>query len=202
MKKILFCLLVLLFSPYVYACNNSIKSSQKVLASNVNFDLGYSIVNDKAVFNLIITGLNEDLYITDENGKVIVSDKNGVATLQNLSNGKNKYYIYSKTYSYCSFGVLLTRTINVPNYNPYYNDELCKNHRSSDLCNRWNNLELSYDEFKQAILKLEKEQQSVIVDDIIVEKFNIFDYIIWIVFGTILLSGSIIYIAKRKSIGF
>jgi len=193
---------ILLFSPYVYACDSGIKSTQKILASNVNFDLDYRINSNKATFSLTVTGLNDNLYITDEKGKVYYGNKDGILIINNLSSGKNKYYIYSKAYSFCSFGTLLTRTVNVPTYNPYYDDELCNNHKSSDLCSRWNNLNLTYDEFKKAILKIEKEQQSDKKDDVVEDKEDIFDYLIWIVLGTIVLSGSVVYFVKRKNIGF
>ena len=97
---------------------------------------------------------------------------------------------------------MLTRTINVPSYNPYYNDKLCENHKTSDLCSRWNNLNLTYDEFKKAISRIDKEQQSIIIDDMIDDKKDIFDYAIWLVLGTIVISGSVIYFVRRKNIGF
>jgi len=192
---------IFLFYPCVYACDNSIKSSQKTIASNVNFDLGYRIVNDKSIFNLTVTGLNEDLYLQDENGKVY-NGNDGIVIIDNLVGGKKyKYYIYSKAYSFCSFGVLLTRTINVPSYNPYYKDDLCLEHKTSDLCNRWNNLNLTYDEFKAAIKRLEKEQEFG-KDNVIDDKKDIFDYLAWIVAGTVILTGGIIYFVRRKNIGF
>ena len=63
MKKYLFILFSLIFLPNVYACDYSIKSELKSLANNVNFDLNYQIVDEKASFKISITGINEKVYV-------------------------------------------------------------------------------------------------------------------------------------------
>lgn len=205
MKKVFISLIFMFLFSDVFACDNGIKSSQKILASNVNFDLSYKINDDKATFSLTVTGLNDNLYITDEKGKIFYGNKDGNLVINNVGSGKNNYYIYSKAYSYCSFGVLLTRTVNVPSYNPYYNDILCENHKTSDLCSRWNSLDLSYEEFKSAILKLEVIQNDTgdnVIDDFVDNRMYGFDYLIWLVIGTIIVSGFISYFVRRRKIGF
>lgn len=202
MKKVFISLIFMFLFSSVFACDNGIKSSQKILASNVNFDLSYKINDDKATFSLTVTGLNDNLYITDQKGKVYSGNKEGNLVINNIQTGKNNYYIYSNAYSYCSFGVLLTRTINVPTYNPYYNDELCGNHKNSDLCSRWNSIDLTYEEFKSAISRLDKVEQDTVIDDFVDDKIYVFDYSIWLVIGIIFVSGIVLYFVERKKIGF
>lgn len=195
MKKVILLLAFMLFLPSVYACDYSIKSKQRMLASNVNFNLSYRIVNDNAIFNLIITGLDDSLYVSD--GSSRYSGKNIV--IDNLKTGtKYKFDIYSDVYSFCSFGSLASKSISVPFYNKYYKDELCLNHQDKDICYRWNNVDMSYDEFKKIVNSF--DEKDVIVDDDVSKK-NFTGYLGFIVFGIIILSGGIV-IFRKRNVGF
>ena len=197
MKKYLFILLSLIFLPNIYACDYSIKSELKSLANNVNFNLEYQIINDSPTFKISITGINGKIYVIDENGNKYYED----TVIDNLSEGmKYKFYVHSVLYDFCGFGDLNTKTINTPFYNRYYNDKLCDNHKNDDICYRWNNVSMSYDEFKKKISSLEIVEP--IVPDVPVKKYGIAKYMGLIVGGISIILGASIMIMKKKNIGF
>lgn len=195
MKKIIFIVIFILFVPSVLACDYSVKANQRALASNVNFDLNYQIIDDNAIFSVVITGLNDDLYVSDGTNKYY----GDYIIVDNLKSGvKYKFDIYSETYDFCSFGSLNSRTISTPGYNKYYNDPLCLNYQSDNICYRWNNVDMTYDEFKKIINTIEVDRE-IVIDD--VKNNNSFNYL-FIIIGFIILSSCTVIFVRRKNIGF
>ena len=74
------------------------------------------------------------------------------------------------------------------------------NHQNSDLCYRWNNVNMTYDEFKKAVSKLNTDE--VIVPDEPVKRNGISNYLLIIVFGFILTTSGTIILVRRKNVGF
>lgn len=197
MKKYLFILFSLIFLPNVYACDYSIKSELKSLANNVNFDLNYQIVDEKASFKISITGINEKVYVIDENGNKYYKD----TVIENLSEGmKYKFYVRGRVYDFCGYGDLNTKIISTPYYNKYYQDELCEKHKNDNICYRWNNVNMTYDEFKKKIVSLEVAKP--IVPETPVKKNGIAKYMGLIVGSITIILGISIIVMKRKNIGF
>ena len=191
----------MLFIPSIYACSYSTKSNQRILASNVNFNVDYRIVNDEAIFKVTITGINEDLYVSFDNNKYYGKDSDMVV-IDNLKAGsKNKFDVYSYAYDFCSFGSLSSKTISLPIYNKYYSDDLCLEHQDSNLCYRWSSVSMSYDEFKKAVSKLDVEEEEIIDEPVIVKK-SISKYLFVIVFGFIFVISGIMIFVKRKDVDF
>ena len=201
MKRMFILLIALSFIMPVYACNSSIKSEQKMLANNVNFNLDYRIDNDNAIFKIIVTGLNEDLYIVDENNRKYYGKDGTSFVFDNLTGGKKyKFTIYSDTYDFCSFGSLKNKTITTPIYNKYYKDDLCLNHQDSSLCYRWGSVEMDYDEFKKKISQIESD--AIIQPDDNKKNKNYSGYLGIAVTFVIIISGLIIIFVRRESVGF
>lgn len=197
MKKYLFILLCFIFLPNIYACDYSTKSLLKSLANNVNFNLDYKIIDEKAIFNISITGINGMVYVIDDNGNKYYKD----TVIDNLSEGnKYKFYVRSNVYDFCGYGDLNTKIISTPYYNKYYKDKLCDNHKNDDICYRWNNISMTYDEFEKRINNLDSTP-SVIPDEPI-KKNGIGKYMGLIVGSFIVLLGTSIIIMKKKNIGF
>lgn len=196
MKKFIFIVTFMLFVPSISACDYSIKAKQRAFASNVNFDLSYQIIDDNAIFSVVITGLNDDLYVSDGSNKYY----GDYIVIDNLKSGvKYKFDVYSDSYDFCSFGSLNSRTISTPVYNKYYNDSLCLDHQSDNICYRWNNVDMTYDEFKKIINTLEKDKE-IVVDDVI-KNNNPVNYLL-VFAGFIILSSCTVLFVRRKNIGF
>ncbi len=201
MGRFLIAFITLFFMVPVYACNSSIKSEQKMLASNVNFNLDYRIVNDEAIFRVTVTGLNEQLYLVDSNNKKYYGKDKDSFVIDNLEGGKKyKFTIYSDIYDFCSFGSLSSKTFTTPIYNRFYKDDLCLNHQNSNLCYRWVSVEMDYEEFKKKIGELKSD---VIVEpDINDGNKNYSGYLGIVITSIIIISGLVIIFIKRKSVGF
>lgn len=200
MKKYLLIILSsLFFLPNIYACTYEIKAELRNLASNVNFNLDYDIVNDEASFKLTITGVDSGLYVVDDDNHrydggqdIVINDIKGGT--------KTKYRVRSVYYDACINKDLYVKSISTPYYNRYYNDDLCLKHKNSDLCYRWCSTDMSYDDFKKRIAILERETP-VVPDEPDVKKSSKF-YIVYIVIGSAIIFGGSIVVIRRRNIGF
>lgn len=196
MKKIVLLLIFMFLMPSVYACSSSLKSEMRIFANNVNFNLDYRIVNDNVIYKVIITGLNDDLYVSFNNKKYYGEN----IVIDNLDGGvKYKFDIYSDTYDFCSFGSLRTKSITTLRYNKYYNDPLCLGHEDNSVCYRWSGANISYDVLKKTLEKIETEDNVNVVNN---KKNNIFNYLGIIVIGVFMLSCGIVILVKKSSVGF
>ena len=200
MKKYLLIILSsLFFLPNIYACTYEIKAELRNLASNVNFNLDYDIVNDEASFKLTITGVNSELYIVDDDNHRYNGGQDIV--INNIKGGtKAKYRVRSVYYDACINKDLYVKSISTPYYNRYYNDDLCLKHKNSDLCYRWRSTDMSYDDFKKRIAILERETP-VVPDEPDIKKSSKF-YIVYIVIGSVIIFGGSIVVIRRRNIGF
>ena len=50
---------------------------------------------------------------------------------------------------------MVTKYVNIPNYNKYYTSEICKIYPNNRLCNKWTLANYSYEDFKYRVLKSE-----------------------------------------------
>lgn len=200
MKKYLLIILSsLFFLPNIYACTYEIKAELRNLASNVNFNLDYDIVNDEASFKLTITGVDSGLYVVDDDNHRYDGGQDIV--INNIKGGaKIKYRVRSVYYDACINKDLYVKSISTPYYNKYYNDDLCLKHKDSDLCYRWRSTDMSYDDFKKRIAILERETP-VVPDEPDIKKSSKF-YIVYIVIGSAIIFGGSIVVIRRRNIGF
>ena len=122
MKKYLLIILSsLFFLPNIYACTYEIKAELRNLASNVNFNLDYDIVNDEASFKLTITGVDSGLYVVDDDNHRYDGGQDIV--INNIKGGaKIKYRVRSVYYDACINKDLYVKSISTPYYNKYYNN--------------------------------------------------------------------------------
>ena len=200
MKKYLLIILSsLFFLPNIYACTYEIKAELRNLASNVNFNLDYDIVNDEASFKLTITGVDSGLYVVDDDNHRYDGGQDIV--INNIKGGaKIKYRVRSVYYDACINKDLYVKSISTPYYNKYYNDDLCLKHKDSDLCYRWRSTDMSYDDFKKRIAILERETP-VVPDEPDIKKSSKFS-IVYIVIGSAIIFGGSIVVIRRRNIGF
>lgn len=192
--------ITLFFILPVHACNSSVKSEQKILADNVNFNLDYEIIDEKAIFKVTVTGLNEQLYLVDNNNIRYYGKDKDSFVIDNLVGGtKYKFTIYSDAYNFCDFGSLTSKTITTPVYNRYYKDDLCLKHKDSNLCNRWGSIEIKYEDLKK---ELEKSETNTTIEPTVSTNNNYSGYLGIFITLIIIISSFIIVFIKRKNVGF
>lgn len=152
MKKIkLIFLIILLFILNICViqakCNNSYLSDLRSLATNINFSYDYYIENDEVLFNVTINNIVPNMYIIDgENNLKYTYDNtnNGEITLSGYKDlNKLSYSVYAVGED-CDGKKLITKNILLPNYNKYYNTDVCRGIEEFAMCNKWTKQVISY----------------------------------------------------------
>lgn len=212
-KNILFLLVSFMFinsSALTYGgCEYSTVSRMKSIVSNVNISYSYTIVNNKASFSVTLNNITNDIYFYDTitNRDYYYSDtNNGEITINNYTGYSGNYKFYSNNDN-CRGISLGSKYYNFPSYNKYYNDPLCKDIPNYSLCQKWNEVNYSQEEFEKMVLEYKKpkqiEQENVVIEyektllDEIMEFYVTYYYII--LFGLILFCTTIIIIHNKKN---
>lgn len=220
-------------------CPSDSLSELKTLATNINYDYSYTETNNGAIFQVRFTNVHPKLYIYDDiNKKAYTGDVNGEVKIGNLSPGKQyKFIVRSSdgatssnrqevtviidgkdtTIVYdsgdnnaeCQNIDITTKYVNLPYYNAYYKDPLCKGMEQYDICSKWNKNTMTYDNFQEEIQKLKNQGQN---DNIKKEKKDektlielIMDFVqqnvILITFSVVLIGiiGILIYRKSKES---
>lgn len=210
MKKILLFSLVLLF-PIIKVnalyCSYSDLAYLKKLASNISYYYDYEEINNNVSFKITLTNLQDELYIVDSTSgkRYDYSDKE--ITIDGYQSGQIiRYYVYS-TKGDCE-DVLYTVVVNLPTYNPYYRDEICKGIENYTLCQKWSTHGLSYEKFKERVQSyLEVEKPTEVIEEEPEEEYNFLDILIDILLDyyyipliIVVIGSSIgIYVINKKS---
>ncbi len=170
MKKFLWLLLLIPFNIKAVNCDYSDIARYQALASNINFNYDY-VEGDNITFNIIVTNLSDDLYIYDRTtGNTFSSRTVGSSeTILYGYNPGNDYGFDIIPYDEaCYEEIMLTKYVNIPYYNPYYNDQVCNGYENYKLCSKWIKMDLSYDDFVNKVNEYKKKSSkpNVKEDDI------------------------------------
>lgn len=219
MKKRILMIILLLLIPLkinevsaivISSCKISVLSELKSVASNINLSYTYEIRNNNAYFKVTINNLNNKFYIIDNLGNKFYynNSNNGEIITNEYSNiEKIKYSIYSNIPE-CMNDLLTTKYINLPTYNIYYTDPLCKGMEDYKICQKWYKQTLDYDEFvikvnkyKNVHKELEEVKKETVstkgLFDILFDVYINYYYIILPII--IIICLSFMYIKNRKN---
>ena len=139
-KKTIIILLILIPVKIKADCSNKELSRYKILSSYV--ETYYKFDENTKKMNITVYNLSDELEAQNINdSKTYTSkDKKGEIKINNIEPGQTlKIGIYPK--DECSDYRLRTIYINLPYYNKYYNEKICKNNNNS-LCSKWANTEV------------------------------------------------------------
>ena len=168
MKKIITIFLIGLFFtiPNVvkarsFLCDQSDLIKLQKIASNVTTtyehaeyfppDQKYGIVK----FVVTISNLDPRIYIRDINSNIVYKTNDKQIIISNVDPGTTlELTIYGNDYG-CNEEELVTKYVNIPNYNKYYKSEICERYPNNRLCNKWTLVNYSYEDFRQRVLKSE-----------------------------------------------
>lgn len=139
------------YSIRAYECSYKRQDTLQELANNVTYTLDYSVDdNGNYVFKAVFTGVAKDLLVRDNRYNLDYSSYDdeyfGELRIPNLLPGKQYFFSIIGT-NECFGTVVRNITIDIANYNPYYNHDLCKNIPEFKLCQKWVTSNISYDEF-------------------------------------------------------
>ncbi len=184
LKKVLFGLIVIIFScnrVYASECSNEDRVRLQKFADNITYTLEEYEENGEKYFKVIFTGLSKEIRIySDRRRFYYYNFSDNLFDEVDLKVYPGKIYQFTiNGVNTCKYNDFRTITINIPNYNPYYSDEVCKNTREYKLCQKWTTIDMSYEEFVSKVTKYKKKQQEVIDDNPISENatnnFNFLD---------------------------
>lgn len=132
-------------------CSYETKTYLKQLASNINISYDFVEENDRAIFKLTLSNVHKNLIIREKNTDRVFypssSKELSEIVLENYESGKTYQFDVYSTVSDCNDEILMTFYVNLPYYNSYYKEEVCKGLDSYPLCTRWNRHGLSKDKF-------------------------------------------------------
>lgn len=180
-KKVLFiiCLFVLLpMNVKALMCSNEKKAKFREQAKNVAINYTYQETDNDITFDIKFDNIPSDFYLYDvDTGDRYYPNEQSSAVVNNVQKNKSyKFWVYTSD-ALCENETLYTHYITIPGYNIYYKDNLCKGIEAYKLCNKWLNINMSYDEWKNEVNKyIEslKKQQVVVEQE---EIKGIFDYV-------------------------
>jgi hypothetical protein len=201
---ILFIIVLLLpFTSVKAECSLSQVSRLTKIANNVNITYVFD-ENDKATYDITITNLTKEIYLLDttNNKKYSYSSKNKEIVISNVPNGTTlKFSIYAVDRK-CYTEKLVSKTISLPAYNPYYKNPLCQEASAHPLCQRFTKTSVTEEEFKKIIdeylKKSDEEPEEPINENI---WWNLFIEYYWVLYGFIIIAGAtgmIIYHNRNK----
>ena len=137
MKKIIYftvlLFLVLIPKSVLATCDDSEITRLQRLANNVNYSVTYNEKNH--LFTIYFNNLKKDLVINDTYTSENYNVNGELAIIRNAS-GDYKFNIYANNKE-CTTNTLISKYINVPYYNGYYNSDLCKNIENYGYCSKW-----------------------------------------------------------------
>ena len=206
-------LLFLFITPKVNAsmCSKSDMLRVKGDANTVKITYEHVLANEQGdvsgLFNLLITGLTEDLVLVEEaTGRTYSSNSNvdGVITIKNIQ-GNN--FVFKLFYPNCDNKLMRTIKFSLPKFNFYSLHESCKNITEDDLeiCNMWYQGELDDNIFNKKMeeyLKLKEEKtkqakkENTFFKQIINFLVNYYLYIISTIVLIVIIT--VVIIIKRK----
>ena len=140
-------------------CTNQELTKYKSLSGNIDYYYEYNGNFDVTLYNL-----SSELNVTSLNtgGTYSTSGGIGEARINGIAPGTTvKLAVYPKN-GECNYYQLRTIYVNLPYYNKYYQEEICKNNTST-LCSKWVNTS-NYTR-EQFIEQVKKTGKSTIVEE-------------------------------------
>ena len=176
MKRLIFLFMFLFILPLnanALVCDNKQEVKYQQLAQNISYSYDYKEENNKVSFSITFTNVNEKLYWKNLNTNQVYKYTGSEIVIGNIVDGKSyKYGAYTSELG-CNGIKLFTYYINIPFYNPYYNDSLCKGVEEFKYCNKWFNKRISYEEFSKNVneYKQSLEKEEVVDKEISINSF-------------------------------
>lgn len=164
MKKLLIILitiaLLIPINTKAWYCEYKTLSNLKTLASNITYTYSYELINNEPIFKITLSNIPKNVYIINsasESNYYPVKDMDQV-TFSNYKPGKSYQFIVRTNEEFCETQEVSRIYVPIPSYNKYYSDPLCLEFPDHNLCSRWANVNMSYEEFKNKMVFFKQEE--------------------------------------------
>jgi len=137
-------------------------SSLRSYIGNVNISYEYKMINNKPQFTITLTNLTNNLMVYDEVSREFYcnvkkcSKKFSGNELKIVTN-KTGFYKFSFYNLNCGQESLGSKSVNLPVYNPFYKDKLCKGLESYKQCQRWSGYSANRKKFENDIKQIKED---------------------------------------------
>ena len=189
-------------------CEYSEISRLRNFVSNINLSFDYYIQDNQAYFDITISNLIPDIYFVDSvsgNTYYYSNSYDGEITIKgNKHNGHYKFY---SALEKCYGIKLSSKYYKLPTYNTYFTDTLCQQNKNFSLCQKWINVNYSYNEFKKMIDEYNNQHEDEGVADntqviyektILDELVNFYTQYYYIILISIIVVCVVIMIISRR----
>lgn len=205
MKKIIFSIfLSIIMIPSIKAsCTDDEMIKLSKLANNINVKEFYNKNNQS--FSVKISNISRE-FVISYNGEEYFEDIE--FQIDNVSSGSNKFIIYAQDKT-CTSDSLVTKYINLPYENPYYDKDECIGLEDYTYCERWINSKISYETWYSKVKSYKENKKEEIKNENIVNESNVdkikrfltnlyVNYYFIILPVIIIILGVVIYIRNKK----
>ncbi len=159
-------------------CSNEKKAQYQTLASNIKTSYTYTEANGTITFQVILSNIPEGFIIKDiKNGRTYSYQGNELVISNLQANTSYRFDIYTSDIL-CDDDTLYSHYVNLPPYNPYYQDAVCIGMESHALCQKWTQMTLSYEEFKQKVENSKITEEKPVPETPKEEVKGIYDYVL------------------------
>ena len=214
MKKIVyafFTFFIGMLSTKALFCEYSSFVKIQKQAMQVNITSNFKEMDEFVTYSITIYNLRPNQYIIDTStGKQYDYgyDKNNPSeiTISDIKkSGMYKFEVYSLDND-CNDEPLNTLYLQLPTYNKYYNDKLCKGIENYKLCQRWFGTTITYDQFRNQVSEYkaslressQEEEEQGLLDYFIELYINNYYIVLPILIIILLIPIYIIYQKKYK----
>lgn len=133
MKKGLF-FIILLVLPFFVDAQCTYKEKYELNAMSSYIDYNYDYNEERGLFTLTLTNIDEKLEIRYEN--LVLNPENGKVVFENIEPGSRlSINVYSTVENECYDEHLRVLYVSIPYFNRFYNSILCDGHETLDICN-------------------------------------------------------------------
>lgn len=208
-SKVLILLILFVLCPRKVSatCSNEEMTLWRQLAQNVTVSYDAVEKDGKVMFSITFANMNKDLEIYDlDNQKFYSSKKSEITITKNKDSHTYRFDLYSKD-KYCGRISLYSVYADIPAYNPYHKDEVCKGIEDYALCKKWALIKYSYEDWKDKVISYkeslipkeeevkEKKKHIGIIEKIV----DIYGDTYYIILPIVILGGIVwIYVYNKK----
>lgn len=132
------------------------------IASNIDITSFYAEDASNINFSVRIANISKDIYIVESSKKMIINydvkrQNPSEIIISGYKPGERlKFDFYPKNTKCINDIVIYTRYVTLPNFNPYYKDQLCTGVSDYYLCKKWNKITIGYEDFKTNVQNYKK----------------------------------------------
>lgn len=145
----LFLLLLTPFSVHGRACSNQEQVKYSSMANNIMISPQLIQQNGTVTFQLMFLNVSSDLKLVD--ARTDQEYSSSTIVLGNFQPNTSYRFRVIPRSGGCWNTTVRTIYYTTPGYNPYYQDPICKGIEGYSLCQRFNQVNLSYEEFQAKI---------------------------------------------------